>query len=95
MRLRQRIAITEKYDEMETSEVSSEVDSDDGDNWVVSKNRKNKPKKRKRINSRALQNSSKKKHTLEKVENAQQSFACNLNCISHMCHILLFCLCPS
>jgi hypothetical protein len=50
------------------SDVSTDVYSDDGDNWVVSKSRKNRPKKRKRINSRAL-NCSKKKGASEEVEN--------------------------
>jgi transposase len=69
MKLRHRVVTKEKYDGLETSEVSSEVDSDDGDNWVA-RNRKNRPKKRKKISNPALLNSSKKKCTSEEVENA-------------------------
>jgi hypothetical protein len=69
MKLRHRVATKEKCDGLETSEVSSEVDSDDSDNWVVSRNRKNRRKKRKKGNP-ALLNSSKKKRTSEEVENA-------------------------
>jgi hypothetical protein len=69
MKLRRRTAIREIYDELDVSDVSTDVYSDDSDNWEVSKSRKNRPKKRKRINSPALLNSSKKKGASEEVEN--------------------------
>ena len=81
MKLRHRNVTREKYDGLETSEVSTEVDSDESDNWVVSKGRKNRPKKRKRLNSPALLNSSKKKRASEEVENVWQFFVFNLICI--------------
>jgi len=67
MRLRRRTATNEKYDGLYLSDGSSDVHSDDSDNWVMSKSRKNRPKKRKRINSPAVLNSSKKKGASEEV----------------------------
>jgi hypothetical protein len=69
MKLRHRSVTKEKYDGLYISEGSSEVDSDESDNWVASKSRKNRPKKRKRMISPALLNSSKKKRASEEVEN--------------------------
>jgi hypothetical protein len=69
MKLRHRSVTKEKYDGFDISEVSSEVDSDESDNWVASKSRKNRPKKRKRMISSALLNSSKKKCASEEVGN--------------------------
>jgi hypothetical protein len=94
MKLRHRSVIKEKYDGLDISEVSSEVDSDESDNWGASKSRKNRPKKRKRMISPAL-SSSKKKRASEEVENVYQFFVCNLMCIPPTCHILLFHLFPN
>lgn len=69
MKLRRRAVTKEKYDGLDVSDVSTDVHSDDSDNWVVSKSRKNRSKKRKRMNSPALHNSSKKKRASEEVEN--------------------------
>jgi len=68
MRLRRRAATNERYDGLDISEESTGILSDDSDNWVVSKSRKNRSKKRKRINSPAVLNSSKKKGASEEVE---------------------------
>jgi len=95
MRLRRRIATNEKYDGLDVSDGSTDVHSDDSDNWVVSKSRKNRPKKRKRINSPALLSSSKKKAASVEVENVWQFFVCNQICISPICRILLFHIFPN
>jgi len=95
MKLRRRTATKEKYDGLDISDVSTDFHSDDSDNWEVSKSRKNRPKKRKRINSPALLNSSKKKGASEEVENVWQFFVYNLICIPPTCHILLFHIFPN
>lgn len=69
MKLRRRTVTKEKYDGLDISDVSTDFCSDDSDNWEACKSRKNRPKKRKRINSPALLNSSKKKGASEEVEN--------------------------
>jgi hypothetical protein len=66
MKLRHRVITREKYDGLVTSEESSEDDSDESDNWVMPKSRKNKSIKRKRMNL-VHSNSFKKQHTSEEV----------------------------
>jgi hypothetical protein len=66
MKLRHRVITREKFDELVTSDESSEDDSDESDNWVMPKSRKNKSIKRKRMNL-VHSNSFKKQHTSEEV----------------------------
>lgn len=66
MKLRHRVIIREKYDELVTSDESSEDDSDESDNWVMPKSRKSRSIKRKKMNL-VPPNSLKKQHTSEEV----------------------------
>jgi hypothetical protein len=66
MKLRHRVIIREKYDDLVTSDELSEDDSDESDNWVMPKSRKSRSIKRKRMNL-VTPNSLKKQHTSEEV----------------------------
>jgi hypothetical protein len=72
MKLRQRFIIREKYDDLCASDESSEDDSDESDNWVMPKSRKNRSIKRRKINPVHL-NSFKKEHTSEAVRHCSYS----------------------